>query len=182
MELLSGDQEVNTAALASDLGITQWQGNNSPEDKLATIRTRQNAGDIVLMVGDGINDVPVLSGADISVAMAEASDFTRMACDAVLLSGNLNTLVDTVAVARKTEAVIRQNIAWALIYNFSALPLAAMGWVPPWAAAIGMSASSLVVVLNALRLQHRNKGQSGNLDNTSQQWQGSAVPGLQVET
>ena len=185
VELLSGDQESNTAALATDLGIEQWQGNNSPEDKLATIRTRQNDGDIVLMVGDGINDVPVLSGADISVAMAEATDFTRMACDAVLLSGNLNTLVDTLAVARKTEAVIRQNIAWALIYNFSALPLAAMGWVPPWAAAIGMSASSLVVVLNALRLQRRNKSQSGHLDNTSRQWrgQGSAVStGLQVES
>lgn len=182
VELLSGDQASNTAALATDLGIKHWQGNNSPEDKLATIRTRQNAGDIVLMVGDGINDVPVLSGADISVAMAEATDFTRMACDAVLLSGNLNTLVDTIAVARKTEAVIRQNIAWALIYNFSALPLAAMGWVPPWAAAIGMSASSLVVVLNALRLQHSNKGQGGNLDNTSRQWQGAAVSGLQAET
>jgi Cu2+-exporting ATPase len=182
VELLSGDQESNTAALATDLGIKQWQANNSPEDKLATIRARQKEGDIVLMVGDGINDVPVLSGADISVAMAEATDFTRMASDAVLLSGNLNTLVDTLAVARKTEAVIRQNVAWALIYNFSALPLAAMGWVPPWAAAIGMSASSLVVVLNALRLQRRNKSHGGNDDNVSRQWLGPAVSGLQVET
>lgn len=182
LELLSGDQESNTAALATDLGIKQWQANNSPEDKLATIRARQKEGDIVLMVGDGINDVPVLSGADISVAMAEATDFTRMACDAVLLSGNLNTLVDTIAVARKTETVIRQNIAWALIYNFSALPLAAMGWVPPWAAAIGMSASSLVVVLNALRLQRSNKGQDGALDDPSPQCQESAVSGLPAET
>jgi Cu2+-exporting ATPase len=182
VELLSGDQESNTAALAADLGIKHWQGNNSPEDKLATIRARQNAGDIVLMVGDGINDVPVLSGADISVAMAEATDLTRMACDAVLLSRNLNTLADTLAVARKTETVIRQNIAWALIYNLSALPFAAMGWVPPWAAAIGMSASSLVVVLNALRLQRRDKGQGGGFEGAARQWQGSVVSGLQVET
>ncbi len=180
LELLSGDQESNTAALATDLGIKQWQANNSPEDKLATIRARQNEGDIVLMVGDGINDVPVLSGADISVAMAEATDFTRMASDAVLLSGNLTSLLDTLAVARKTAAVIRQNIAWALFYNVGALPLAAMGWVPPWAAAIGMSVSSLVVVLNALRLQ-RNTEQAGNLGSTAGQWQASAVPDLQTE-
>ena len=180
LELLSGDQEKNTAALAADLGIKQWQANNSPEDKLATLRARQRDGDIVLMVGDGINDVPVLSGADISVAMAEATDFTRLAADAVLLSGNLNTLLDTLMVARKTDTVIRQNIAWALMYNLSALPLAALGWVSPWAAAIGMSASSLVVVLNALRLQGRNKGQAGNLDKTSPQWRGSAVPNMRT--
>ncbi len=179
LELLSGDQESNTAAVAADLGIKQWQANNSPEDKLATIRTRQKAGDVVLMVGDGINDVPVLSAADISVAMAEATDFTRMAADGVLLSGNLTSLVDTLTVARKTNAVIRQNIAWALFYNFSALPLAAMGWVPPWAAAIGMSASSLVVVLNALRLQS-NKAQ-GDLDSRAEHWRASAVSGLQAE-
>ena len=182
VELLSGDQESNTAVLATDLGIKQWRGNNSPEDKLAAIRTRQKQGDIVLMVGDGINDVPVLSGADVSVAIGEATDFTRMACDAVLLSRNLNTLVDTLAVARKTKTVIRQNIVWALLYNFSALPLAAMGWIPPWAAAIGMSASSLVVVVNALRLQRRNEEQGGSFDNTSPQWQGAVASGQQVET
>lgn len=179
LELLSGDQEKNTASLARDLGIKQWRSNNSPEDKLATIRARQQQGDIVLMVGDGINDVPVLSAADISVAMAEATDFTRMASDAVLLSENLMTLADTIAVARKTETVIRQNIAWALLYNVSALPLAAMGWVPPWAAAIGMSASSLVVVLNALRLQRKAKGQKAGIAADGQQWQGSVVqPGI----
>lgn len=132
------------------------------------------------MVGDGINDIPVLSGADISVAMAEATDFTRMASDGVLLSGNLTTLVETINVARKTERVIRQNIAWALIYNLSALPLAAMGWVPPWAAAIGMSASSLVVVLNALRLQRRKTKHGSHLDSSARQWNGSAVASVQT--
>jgi len=179
LELLSGDQEKNTKALAADLGIQQWQANKSPEDKLATIRARQKEGDIVLMVGDGINDVPVLSGADISVAMAEATDFTRMASDAVLLSGNLISLLDTISVARKTSAVIRQNIAWALIYNVSALPLAAMGWVPPWAAAIGMSASSLVVVLNALRLQRSNAGPANNVESDRLQ-QGALLRSMQA--
>ncbi|MEZ0152625.1 MAG: heavy metal translocating P-type ATPase [Candidatus Reddybacter sp.] len=180
LELLSGDQEKNTAALARELGIKQWQANSSPEDKLSYIRTRQKEGDVVLMVGDGINDIPVLSGADISVAMAEATDFTRMASDGVLLSGNLTTLIETINVARKTERVIRQNIAWALIYNFSALPLAAMGWVPPWAAAIGMSASSLVVVLNALRLQRRKTKHGCHLDSGARQWNRSGVPSVQT--
>ena len=179
LELLSGDGEKNTAALAADLGISQWQSNNSPEEKLAHIRARQAQGDVVLMVGDGINDVPVLSGADISVAMADATDFTRMASDAVLLSGHLTTLLDTLAVARKTAKVIRQNIAWALIYNLSALPLAAMGWVPPWAAALGMSASSLVVVLNALRLQRKGTAQNSKLDSTGQYWQAPGLAALQ---
>ncbi|RLA44985.1 MAG: ATPase [Gammaproteobacteria bacterium] len=154
LELLSGDQTRSVADLADNLGIEEWRANNMPEDKLAHIRHLQEQGDIVLMVGDGINDVPVLSGADISVAMGEAADFTHLAADAVLLSANLAILVDAIEVAVKTETVIRQNIAWALLYNLSALPLAALGWVPPWAAAIGMSISSLVVVLNALRLQH----------------------------
>ncbi|MEH6543758.1 MAG: heavy metal translocating P-type ATPase [Porticoccaceae bacterium] len=158
LELLSGDQEKNVRALANELGLKEWRANASPEDKLAHIRRRQGQGEVVLMVGDGINDIPVLSGADISLAMGEATDFTRQASDAVLLSGDLNTLVDAIAVAGKTESVIRQNIIWALIYNVSALPLAALGWVPPWAAALGMSASSLVVVLNALRLQRRGGG------------------------
>ncbi|MEH6638402.1 MAG: heavy metal translocating P-type ATPase [Porticoccaceae bacterium] len=158
LELLSGDQEKNVRALANELGLQEWRANASPEDKLAHIRRRQGQGEVVLMVGDGINDIPVLSGADISLAMGEATDFTRQASDAVLLSGDLNTLADAIAVAGKTESVIRQNIIWALIYNISALPLAALGWVPPWAAALGMSASSLVVVLNALRLQRRGGG------------------------
>lgn len=159
-ELLSGDQEQSVGALARELGLKEWSAGNTPEAKLAHIRKRQEQGDRVLAVGDGINDVPVLSGADVSVAMGEATDFTRQASDSVLLSGNLNTLADAVIVAAKTETIIRQNIIWALVYNFTALPLAGLGWVPPWAAAIGMSASSLVVVLNALRLQSGGRGKA----------------------
>jgi Cu2+-exporting ATPase len=153
VELLSGDQTSSVSGLAADLGIEKWRANSTPEDKLGYVRNLQSDGEVVLMLGDGINDVPVLSGADISVAMGEVPDFTHLAADAVLLSGHLGTLTDAIDVARKTEGIIRQNIIWALVYNGSALPLAAMGWVPPWAAAIGMSVSSLVVVLNAMRLQ-----------------------------
>ncbi|UTW46745.1 heavy metal translocating P-type ATPase [bacterium SCSIO 12696] len=152
VELLSGDRPVAVAALAGHLGISHWQGGISPEDKLAHVQRLQDTGETVLMVGDGINDVPVLSGADVSVAMGDAADITRIHADTVLMSGQIATLPRALQYARLTHRVIRQNLCWALAYNLLALPLAAMGLVPPWAAAIGMSASSLVVVLNALRL------------------------------
>ena len=117
------------------------------------MRKLQARGEAVLMVGDGINDVPVLSGADVAVAVDQSTDFTRQAADAVLLHGDLAVLAESIRHARRTARVIRQNLGWALLYNVAALPLAAMGLVPPWAAAIGMSASSVLVVLNALRLQ-----------------------------
>ncbi len=153
VELLSGDRTENVSELATMLGIRTWHANSSPADKLARIRSCQAAGDVVLMVGDGINDVPVLSGADISVAVGDTTDFTRLAADAVLMTGNLHTLVEAVDVAHTTALIVRQNMWWAIFYNVSALPLAMAGWVPPWAAAIGMSASSLLVVVNALRLR-----------------------------
>ncbi len=152
VQLLSGDRNEAVARMAGRLGIDQWLAEVSPRDKLERIRELQSAGRVIMMVGDGINDIPVLSGADISVAMADATDFTRLHADSLLISGNLSSLAGALVMARRTAAVIRQNLWWALAYNSLALPLAAAGMVPPWAAAIGMSASSLLVVVNALQL------------------------------
>ncbi|WP_459868423.1 heavy metal translocating P-type ATPase [Halomonas shantousis] len=152
VELLSGDSSSAVATLAAALGIDHWTAGASPEDKLARIRALQEAGETVVMVGDGINDVPVLAGADVAIAMNGATDLARTNADAVLMSPRLWRIVEAIKLARMTRQLIRQNLVWALVYNLCALPLAAMGLVPPWAAALGMSISSLIVIANALRL------------------------------
>ncbi|WP_299236998.1 heavy metal translocating P-type ATPase [uncultured Halomonas sp.] len=152
VELLSGDTADATASMAERLGIAQWRGGVSPEGKLDRLRQLQAAGERVAMVGDGINDVPVLAGADVAIAMNGATDLARTRADAVLLGPRLMRIVEAVAISRATRRIIKQNLGWALVYNIGALPLAMMGFVTPWIAAIGMSASSLVVVGNALRL------------------------------
>ncbi|MBD8493953.1 heavy metal translocating P-type ATPase [Pseudomonas syringae] len=150
--LLSGDSAPRVAEVAAELGIDQARGRLSPSDKLATLRRLQQAGHKVLMLGDGVNDVPVLAAADISVAMGSATDLAKTCADAVLLSNRLQTLVDALALARRTRRVILQNLLWAGLYNGLMLPFAALGWITPVWAAVGMSVSSLAVVLNALRL------------------------------
>ncbi len=155
VELLSGDTLVSVEQLAEQLNIGKFQSQCTPEDKLARVKALQAQGEVVLMLGDGINDVPVLAGADISVAMGQAADLAKTRADSVLLSQNLALVPEAMAKSKATVAVIRQNFAWALGYNLLALPLAVMGMIPPWAAAIGMSASSLVVIANSLRLNKR---------------------------
>ena len=152
LHLLSGDGEATVKATAQQLGISEWRAGALPEDKLAYVKSLQKAGRIVAMVGDGINDAPVLAGAQVSIAMGEGADVAQAAADMVMLGGRLATLADGVALARKTQHIIRQNLGWALGYNLIAIPAAALGHVTPWIAGIGMSASSLLVVLNALRL------------------------------
>ncbi|MEQ6916978.1 heavy metal translocating P-type ATPase [Halomonas aquatica] len=164
VELLSGDTESAVSAMARRLGIATWQAAASPENKLERIRSLQAAGERVAMVGDGINDVPVLAGADVAIAMNGATDLARTRADAVLLGPRLGRIVEAIATSRATRRIIRQNLAWSLVYNVSALPLAAMGFVPPWLAAIGMSASSLVVVGNALRLSRDTPARPSGAD------------------
>lgn len=153
VSLLSGDRTGPVATIAQRLGIADYQSAMNPEDKLSQVQNWQADGERVMMVGDGINDVPVLSTADISIAMGEATDLARVRSDAVLLSSDLQQIPEAIELGRKARKVIRQNLTWALGYNILALPLAAMGMIPPWAAAIGMSLSSLVVILNALKLK-----------------------------
>jgi Cu2+-exporting ATPase len=152
LHLLSGDAEATVMRTAQQLGISAWRAGALPEDKLAYVKALQAQGRIVAMVGDGINDAPVLAGAQVSIAMGEGTDVAQAAADMVMLGGRLATLADGIALARKTQQIIRQNLAWALGYNLVAIPAAALGHVTPWIAGIGMSASSLLVVLNALRL------------------------------
>lgn len=152
IELLSGDQPAAVGYLAQQLGIDTFTACATPGDKLSHLSARQAAGDKVLMIGDGINDVPVLAGADVSVAMASASDLAQTRADAVLLNNQLAVIAEALTIARRTKAIIQQNLRFSLLYNLLALPLAAAGMIPPWLAAIGMTASSLIVIFNALRL------------------------------
>ena len=151
--LLSGDGQAAVNALATVLGIKDARGAQSPEDKFSAVRAMQDAGHTVIMVGDGVNDAPVLGQAQVSVAMAQGADLARAHADTVLLGNSLTALSHGVRLARKTVAIVRQNLVWSVVYNAVALPFAMAGWITPWMAGIGMSASSLLVVLNALRLQ-----------------------------
>jgi len=150
--LISGDSETAVEHTAGKLGIADYNANCSPEDKLEIIRTAQENGEIVIMVGDGINDAPVLAGADASIAPAHGALLAQTSADIILVGHELSPVATAIELSRQTLKIVRQNLAWAIIYNAAALPLAALGYVPPWAAAIGMSASSLIVVLNALRI------------------------------
>lgn len=152
VELLSGDTPDAVKELAQQLGIATWHAGTSPEGKLERIQTLQAEGECVVMVGDGINDVPVLAGADVAIAMNSATDLARTRADAVLLSPRLSRIADAIDISRATRRIMRQNMTWSICYNFTVIPLAALGLVPPWLAALGMSFSSLVVVGNALRL------------------------------
>ncbi len=152
LALVSGDNRVAVEDVGARLGIGDVHAECSPEDKLAIIEQAQRRGERVVMIGDGINDAPVLAGADTSIAPAHGALLAQTSADVIMLGDSLSPVTTAIEMSRRTMRIVRQNLAWAIVYNALALPLAAAGFVPPWAAAIGMSASSLVVVLNALRL------------------------------
>ena len=150
--LVSGDNKAAVESVAEALDIRDTHYECTPGNKLTIIEAAQQAGERVVMIGDGINDAPVLAGADTSVAPAHGALLAQTSADVIMLGESLTPLTTAIEMSRKTMRIVRQNLAWAIVYNTLALPLAAAGFVPPWLAAIGMSASSLVVVLNALRL------------------------------
>jgi len=152
VQVLSGDAEPAVAEVAGSLGITQFRGACSPQDKLQAIQVLQEQGHKVAMVGDGLNDGPVLAGADVSFALGQALALTQSKADMVLMSGRLDLLEQTWVRSRQTLRVVRQNLTWSVAYNMACVPLALLGWLPAWAAGLGMALSSLLVVLNALRL------------------------------
>lgn len=152
--LLSGDASAQPQRIAETLGIQQVYSQQSPAQKQALIAQWQAQGAIVVMVGDGINDAASLAQAHCGVAMASGTDWAQTSADAVLLGDRLSALLPAFALAEHTARNVRQNMRWAVTYNLGILPPAALGFIAPWAAALGMSLSSLVVVFNARRLRH----------------------------
>ncbi|HEX8010586.1 MAG TPA: heavy metal translocating P-type ATPase [Casimicrobiaceae bacterium] len=152
VSLVSGDRPATVEHVAASTGIGDWRGAAGPEAKRAFIAARQRAGQFVAMVGDGINDAPSLAQADVSISLGSAAALTQWTADVVVLGEDLQGVSLALTAARRAFRVIRQNLAWAFAYNAIAIPLAATGCVTPLAAALGMSASSILVVANAWRL------------------------------
>ncbi len=152
VRLLSGDHPEAAGRLAHRVGIAHWDGGCSPEDKLARVQALQAQGRRVVMVGDGMNDAPVLACADVSVAMGEGVPLAQARSDVVLQGGRVGAVAVLIAHARRTRRVVRQNLVWAAAYNGACVPLAVAGFMPAWLAGLGMAASSLGVVMNAARL------------------------------
>ena len=150
--LLSGDRPDRAQRMGQRLQVDRAIGGATPESKLAEVQAAQQQGLVVAMVGDGINDAPVLARADVSLAMGQGALVARAQADATIASNRLVDLVLLRSTARRTLRVVRQNIAWAAAYNATCIPLALMGWLPPWAAGLGMASSSLLVIVNSLRL------------------------------
>ncbi len=150
--LLSGDRPEAVTQVAQEVGVTHALGACTPNDKLLHLQSAQAQGARVAMVGDGLNDGPVLAGAHVSMAFGNAVPLAQSKSDLVLMGGSLLVVAQSVKLARKTLRVVKQNLVWAAAYNAVCVPLAALGWLPAWLAGLGMALSSLWVVVNALRL------------------------------
>ena len=152
VRLLSGDRPQAVTAIAHKVGIEQALGGCEPQDKLAELQALQSQGAKVAMVGDGLNDGPVLAGAHVSMVLGHAVPLAQSKSDLVLMGSGLWVVVESIRLARQTLKVVKQNLLWAAVYNVVCVPLAVVGWLPAWLAGLGMALSSLLVVLNALRL------------------------------
>lgn len=152
IQVLSGDGQASVNQLALRLGIQNAKGACSPEEKLKQVKWAQSQGHRVAMVGDGLNDGPVLAGADVSFALGQALPLAQSKADFVLMASDLKPLVATFMLSRKTLQIVKQNLMWAAVYNFACVPLAMLGYLPAWLAGLGMACSSLGVVFNAMRL------------------------------
>ncbi|HTJ97127.1 MAG TPA: heavy metal translocating P-type ATPase [Rhodocyclaceae bacterium] len=161
ISIFSGDDASVVQRVADALGIEDARGNMSPEDKHAALKALQAAGAVVAMTGDGVNDAPVLAQAQVSIAMGNGADLARSQAGIVLLGSDLHALADAVVLVRQTLRIVRQNLGWAFAYNAIFIPMAMFGWVTPWLAGVGMSVSSLAVVLNSLRLQAEKTAEKG---------------------
>jgi Cu2+-exporting ATPase len=139
---------------ATQLGIAHAVGLCTPKDKLQKMQALQASGAHVAMVGDGLNDGPVLAAAHVSVAFGRAVPLAQSKADLVVMGDSLMTVVDSIQMAHRTLAIVKQNLIWAAVYNAVCVPLAVMGYLPAWLAGLGMALSSLGVVLNALRLTY----------------------------
>jgi P-type Cu2+ transporter len=152
VQMLSGDREVAATRVAHQVGIRDVRGDCTPQTKLAHLQDLQKQGHKVLMVGDGLNDGPVLAGADVAIAVGRAVPLAQAQCDFVMPGGQLMMLPAMLEQAKRTMRVVRQNLGWAAMYNAVCVPLALAGWLPAWLAGLGMAASSLLVIANAARL------------------------------
>jgi Cu+-exporting ATPase len=153
--LLTGDNNITAKRIAENVGFDEYQSQVLPGEKLAVISEYQNKGKIVAMVGDGINDAPALTQSNVGIAMGTGTDVAIESGDIVLMSGDLNGVVNALKLSRQTLMTIRQNLFWAFIYNIIGVPLAAFGLLNPMIAALAMSFSSVSVVANSLRLKKK---------------------------
>ena len=154
VEMLSGDRQTAVKRVAEALGIATLAAANTPQDKLSHIKQLQKAGHKVAMVGDGLNDGPVLAAAQVSIAIGQAAPLAQSQSDFVILGAQLSKVPQLLAHARRTMHIVRQNLLWAAVYNAVCIPLAVTGWINAWMAGLGMALSSLLVIMNAARLSN----------------------------
>ena len=164
VHLISGDSMLEAKRVAETCGVDAWRGRVLPSEKQGYLTGLKESGRLVVMVGDGINDAPVLAAADASLAMGTGASLSQLSADGVILGGRFDSIFESVLISRKALRIIRQNLLWSFVYNLLVLPAAIAGWLSPWMAGLGMSFSSVIVVLNALRITRPNRPESETAD------------------